>query len=81
MSPLPAGNVADPPKEDRITRCVRPAFLLSDGEGELHRKQWVVRRLEELADILAAAAVGFSVMDNHLHLLVRIDRAAAHPSK
>jgi putative transposase len=42
-----------------ITRCVRRAFLL--GEGDHNRKKW----LEELAEIFAVAVGGFSVMDNH----------------
>ena len=54
-----------------ITRCVRLAFLL--GEGEFNRKEWLENRLEELADIFAIGIGGFSVMDNHLHILVRLD--------
>ena len=54
-----------------ITRCVRRALLL--GEGLLDRKQWVEDRIEELAKIFAVGVGGFSVMDNHLHLLVRLD--------
>jgi hypothetical protein len=30
----------------RVTRCVRPAFLL--GEGDNNRKEWIENRLEEL---------------------------------
>jgi REP element-mobilizing transposase RayT len=54
-----------------ITRCVRRAFLLS--EGPLDRKQWIENRLKELAEIFAISVGGFSVMDNHLHVLVRLD--------
>ena len=54
-----------------VTRCVRRAFLL--GEGDHNRKEWLENRLEELADIFAVAVGGFSVMDNHLHVLVRLD--------
>jgi REP element-mobilizing transposase RayT len=54
-----------------ITRCVRRAFLLS--EGPLNRKQWIENRLKELAEIFAISVGGFSVMDNHLHVLVRLD--------
>jgi REP element-mobilizing transposase RayT len=54
-----------------VTRCVRRAFLLS--EGPIDRKQWIDHRLEELAEIFAVAVSGFSVMDNHLHVLVRLD--------
>jgi hypothetical protein len=34
-------------------------------------------RLQELADILAVAVAGFSVTDNHLHVLVRLDHDVA----
>ena len=57
------------------TRCVRRAFLL--GEGLLDRKQWLEHRLEELARIFSVSLAGFTVMDNHLHLLVRLDPEAA----
>ena len=58
-----------------ITRCVRRALLL--GEGLLDRKEWVEDRIEELAEIFAVGVGGFSVMDNHLHLLVRLDPEVA----
>jgi REP element-mobilizing transposase RayT len=61
-----------------ITRCVRRAFLLSEGpiednDTQFDRKEWIELRLKELADIFAVAVGGFSVMDNHLHVLVRLD--------
>ena len=55
-----------------ITHRVRRAFLL--GEGDQNRKDWIKNRLEELAEIFAVAVGGFSVMDNHLHVLLRLDR-------
>ncbi len=54
-----------------ITRCVRRAFLL--GEGGIDRKEWIERRLQELAEIFSVAVGGFAILDNHLHLLVRLD--------
>jgi hypothetical protein len=54
-----------------VTRCVRRAFLL--GEGLFGRKEWIDRRLEELSEIFAVSVGGFSVLDNHLHLLLRLD--------
>jgi REP element-mobilizing transposase RayT len=54
-----------------VTRCVRRAFPL--GEGETDRKGWIERRLQELAEIFAVAVGGFSVLDNHLHVLLRLD--------
>ncbi len=58
-----------------ITRCVRRAFLL--GEGASDRKLWIDNRLQELAGIFSIAVGGFSVMDNHLHVLVRLDLEVA----
>jgi REP element-mobilizing transposase RayT len=59
-----------------VTRCVRRAFLL--GEGPHDRKEWIENRLEELAQIFAVAIGGFSVLDNHLHLLLRLDPDVAN---
>jgi hypothetical protein len=53
------------------TRCVRQAFLL--GAGTFNRKEWIEDRLEELAQIFAVGVGGFSVMTNHLHVLLRLD--------
>ena len=36
-------------------------------------KGWIEHRLEELAEIFAVAVAGFAILDNHLHLLVRLD--------
>ena len=43
-----------------VTRCVRRAFLL--GEGDHNRREWLENRLEELADIFAVAVGGFAVI-------------------
>jgi REP element-mobilizing transposase RayT len=58
-----------------ISRCVRRAMLC--GEGYEQRKQWIEDRLELLAENFAVSVCGFSVMDNHLHVLVRLDPGAA----
>ncbi|MCA9195535.1 MAG: hypothetical protein KDB03_27375, partial [Planctomycetales bacterium] len=54
-----------------ISRCVRRARLL--GEGGTDRKKWIEARLKKLDSIFAVSVGGFSVMDNHLHLLLRLD--------
>jgi hypothetical protein len=58
-----------------VSRCVRRAFLCGQdaltGRSYDHRKVWIQGRLEELAAILAVDVLGFSVMSNHLHLLLR----------
>jgi hypothetical protein len=58
-----------------LSRCVRKAFLL--GEGDDDRREWLENRLEQLADIFAAAVGGFSMMENHLHVLLRLDPEVA----
>jgi hypothetical protein len=57
------------------SRCVRRAFLL--GEGESDRKLWIGNRLQELSGIFSIAVGGFSIMDNHLHVLARLDPEVA----
>jgi hypothetical protein len=47
------------------------------GEGASDRKSWIDDRLQELAGIFSIAVGGFSVMDNHLHVLVRLDLEVA----
>ena len=37
------------------------------------RKDWIDLRLKELDQIFAISVGGFSIMDNHLHFLLRID--------
>ncbi len=54
-----------------LSRCVRRAHLC--GEGFEHRKQWIEDRLETLSGCFAVPICGFAVMDNHLHVLVRLD--------
>ena len=61
-----------------ITRCVRRAFLLGEGEGQKSRKQWIEHRLQELANIFAISVGGFSALDNHLHVLLRLDPEVAN---
>ena len=58
-----------------ISRCVRRAQLC--GDGFEHRKQWIEERLEALSKCFAVSVCGFSVMDNHLHVLARLDPAEA----
>ena len=58
-----------------ISRCVRRLSLC--GGTFLHRKQWIEDRLQELVEIFAVECAGFAIMDNHLHLLVRLDSQKA----
>lgn len=70
----PRSQIVDPqvtPWYHCISRCVRRAFLC--GEGFEHRKQWIEDRLKELVGLFAIDCAGFAIMDNHLHLLLRLD--------
>jgi REP element-mobilizing transposase RayT len=53
------------------SRCVRRAFLC--GEGYEHRKQWIEDRIELLAANFGVSVCSFSIMDNHIHVLVRLN--------
>ena len=58
-----------------INRCVRRTYLCGkdrrSGKDYSHRKQWIRERLEELAGIFGIDVLGFAVMSNHLHVVVR----------
>jgi hypothetical protein len=43
------------------------------GEAPEERKLWIETRLEELAEIFGRSVGGFKILDNDLHLLVRLD--------
>ena len=48
------------------------------GRRTTDRKEWIEKRLQELAGIFAVGVAGFSVMDNHLHVLARLDPDVAN---
>ncbi len=54
-----------------ISKTVRGAFLL--GEGDHTRKQWIEDRLKLLASVFAVEVGGFAILDNHLHVLIRLE--------
>lgn len=54
-----------------VTRCVRQAFLLQKGKTD--RKKWLKDRLKEVADVYAVSVSNFAILDNHFHLLLRLD--------
>lgn len=58
-----------------ISRCVRRAFLC--GEGCEHRKQWIEDRLQELASVFAIEVCAYAVLDNHMHVVLRLNDVAA----
>jgi REP element-mobilizing transposase RayT len=58
-----------------ISRCVRRNHLCGrdrrSGQDYSHRREWIRSRLEELAGIFAIETLGYALMANHMHLVVR----------
>jgi hypothetical protein len=54
---------------------MRPAGLCGvdpyTGKDYSHRKEWILDRMRELARLFAIEVCGYSVMSNHLHLVLR----------
>ncbi len=57
-------------------RCVQRTFLC--GAGFEHREQWIEDRLLTLSECFAASVCGFAVMDNQLHVLMRLEPDASN---
>lgn len=58
-----------------INRCVRRCFLCGDdpvsGKYYNHRKIWLEQRLQFLTGAFAIDVLGFAILSNHFHLVLR----------
>ncbi len=58
-------------------RCVQQLFLCGNdrrtGECHGHRREWIERRIFQLADLFAVSIHSFAVMSNHLHVVITVD--------
>lgn len=45
------------------------------GKDFSHRRVWVMEELARLSEIFAITVCGFSLMDNHMHNLLRLEEA------
>lgn len=78
--------LSDTPYYHVIARCVRRAWLCGydayAGKDYSHRKHWVMQRLRLLSEIFAIDLCAYAIMNNHYHLVLRVNRKrAAHLSK
>jgi hypothetical protein len=58
-----------------INRVVRRCFLMGDdpvtGKNFDHRKQWIEDELQKLAGAMGIDLLGFAILSNHFHLILR----------
>ena len=60
------------------SRCTRRLHLFGGSDEERsERKRILLRELERVATHTAVGVAGFALMDNHLHLLLKVDTASA----
>jgi putative transposase len=52
-----------------VSRCVRRAFLC--GDARKHRRDWIAAAVEQASRHFAVEILGFAIMSNHLHLVVK----------
>ena len=78
MSRLPRGEVFSPDEIALVhvtNRVVRRCFLLGTdaftGKNDDHRKAWIEQQLQRLAGCFGIDLLGFAILSNHFHLILR----------
>ncbi len=60
-----------------MNRCVRRSYLCGvdqeSGKDYSHRKQWLVDRMKQLANIFSVHICAYAVMSNHYHLVLYVN--------
>ncbi|MCX2983437.1 transposase [Halieaceae bacterium IMCC14734] len=74
-------SLDDTPYYHCISRCVRRAFLCGkdrySGQDFSHRRQWLLDRIKQVAAAFAVDIAAYAIMNNHYHLVLRVDRKQA----
>jgi REP element-mobilizing transposase RayT len=74
-------SLIDTPYYHCVSRCVRRSFLCGEdkvtGQSYEHRRTWVEERLLFLAAVFAIDICAFSVMSNHTHVVLCVDKDLA----
>jgi len=61
-----------------IARCTRQLHLLGGSDADrAERKGLILRHLKRVATSSAVGVAGFAIMDNHVHLLLKVDTESA----
>ena len=64
-----------------INRCVRRAFLCGEdkhtGQSYEHRRGWIADKIKSLSEVFAIDVAAYAVMNNHYHIVLRVDQESA----
>jgi REP element-mobilizing transposase RayT len=70
-------SIDDTPYYHIVTRCVRRAFLCGtdkySGKCFEHRRQLIVDRIKQLAEVFNIDVCAYAVMSNHYHLVLKVN--------
>ncbi len=70
-------SIEDTPYYHIVTRCVRRAFLCGtdkySGKCFEHRRQLIVDRIKQLAEVFNIDICAYAVMSNHYHLVLKVN--------